>query len=436
MNLRIARDERGLSLIMAIVIGLLLSTIGYVTLDMVVGDSRVITTQIANSQAFWLAEGGLEMAYYWLRYQNPPPGGTSPFIQYNSVPTGAGTYTVTIDPDDGNVSTYLKAYTLASSATVGGITRSLSIHVGMTTFGRYAYLTGDEGSGIIWFTSSDLIEGAMHSNDQIAMTGSPTFLGKVTSTANSFYQGNPFTPNFQQGYQLGVPPVTFPTIQDLINNYYESNNDQNPQLVIDARFSRDSEVVFNSNGTITYSVWHMSGSTKIWDVAATTVNMNTLNGLIYVNGDVRTRGRVNGQITMIATKEIYITDDILYSDSNSNGTLAVGTTKTLGLISSDDIVISNTTANQTNCRINGALLALGTSFKVEDHTSGNPRGTLTIWGSLSQNTRGPVGTFGGGGVQSGYSKDYHYDNRFINTPPPYYPVTGQYAMYSWHDQNQ
>jgi hypothetical protein len=436
MNKHIMQNQSGVSLVMAIVIGLLLSIVSYVTMNLVIGDSRVSTNQLANSQAFWLAEGGLEMAYHWLRFQNPPPGGTAPFSQYNQMNAGAGTYSVTIDPDDDNVSTYLKAYTITATGSVAGIDRKLSIHVGMTTFGRYAYLTGDEGSGIIWFTSNDLIEGAMHSNDQIAITGSPTFMGKVTSTSNSFYQGNPFAPNFQQGYQLGVPPVTFPTLQDLINNYYASNNDQSPQLVIDARFSKDAEVVFNSDGTITYSVWHYSGGTKIWDVAPTTAGLSSLNGLIYVNGDVRVKGQVNGQITLIATKEIYITDDILYIDSNANGTLAPGTTNSLGLISNDDIVVSNTTANQSNCRINGALLALGTSFTVENYSSGSPRGTLTIYGSLSQSVRGPVGTFGGGGTQTGYNKDYHYDNRFIDTPPPYFPVTGQYAMYSWHDENQ
>jgi hypothetical protein len=434
MNKHIMQNQSGVSLVMAIVIGLLLSAVSYVTMNLVIGDSRVSSNQVANSQAFWLAESGLEMAYYWLRFQNPPPGGTAPFTQYSNVPAGAGTYTVSIDPDDQNVSTYLKGYRLTAIGSVGGINRTLAIHVGMSTFGRYAYLTGDEGSGIIWFTSSDLVEGAMHSNDQIAMTGSPTFMGKVTSTAASFYQGNPFSPNFQQGYQLGVPPVTFPTLQDLINNYYESNDDQDPQLNIDARFSKDAEVVFNSDGTITYSVWHYSHGNKIWDTAPTTVTISSLNGLIYVNGDVRVKGQLNGQVTLIATKEIYITDDILYADSNSNGSLASGTTNSLGLISDDDIIVANTTANQSNCRINGALLALGTSFTVESYSSGSPRGALTIWGSLSQNMRGPVGTFGGGS-STGYSKDYHYDNRFISTPPPYFPVTGQYELYSWHDED-
>ena len=435
MNKRVRPGERGMSLIMAIVVGLLLSSIGYVTINLVVADSRVSANQIANAQAFWLAEGGLEIAYRWLRFENPPPGGTAPFTQFNQVSAGAGTYTVIIDPDDDNVSTYLKAYKITSIGEVAGVRRTLSVHVGMTTFGRYAYLTGDEGVGTIWFTSNDLIEGALHSNDQIAITGSPTFMGKVTSSASSFKQGNPYAPDFQSGYQLGIPPVIFPTMQDLINNYYANNNNQNPQLIIDARFSKDAEVIFNSDGTITYSVWHYSSGNKIWDVPPTTVAVNSLNGLIYVKGDVRTRGRVNGQVTLVATKEIYITDDILYADSDGTGHLAEGTTNSLGLISDDDIIVTNSVANQSNCRINAALLALGYSFTVENYSSGSPRGTLTIWGSLSQSVRGPVGTFGSGGTLTGYNKDYHYDNRFISSPPPYFPVTGQYYLYSWSDEN-
>ncbi len=436
MNLSIARNERGLSLIMAIVAGLLLSTIGYVTMNLVIGDSRITATQIANSQAFWLAEGGLEIAYRWLRFQNPPPGGTASFVQYNQVPAGAGTYSVTIDPDDNNVSTYLKAYTITSTGTVAGINRTVSVYVGMTNFGCYAYLSHDEGNGTIWFTTGDVLEGPVHSNDQFAIRGSPVFMGKLTSAASSINQGQGYAPDFQKGYQLGVPPVVFPTEQELINNYYASNNNQAPQLIIDARFSKDAEVVFNSDGTITYSVWHYSHGNKIWDVAATTVQLSTLNGMIYVKGDVETRGWMNGQVTMIATKEIYITDDIMYADSNSNGTLAPGSTNLLGLISLDDIIVTDSTPNRTDCRINAAMLALDDEFTVEHYSSGNPRGQLTIWGALAEVMRGPVGTFGNASIVTGYNKDYHYDQRFTTTPPPYFPVTGQYSLYTWNDENE
>jgi hypothetical protein len=435
MKLRSVQNERGLSLIMAIAIGLLLSTIGYVTLNLVIGDSLVSANQIANSQAFWLAEGGLEISYRWLRFQNPPPGGTASFIQFNQIPAGAGTYTVTIDPVDGNVSTYLKAYKITSVGAVAGLQRTLSVDVGMTNFGCYAYLSNDEGQGVIWFTTGDVIEGPMHSNDQIAIRESPVFMGKVTSSASSFREGNGYAPDFQQGYQLDVPPVIFPTAQELINNYYSSNNNQEPQLIIDARFSKDAEVVFNADGTITYSVWHYNHGNKIWDVAPTNFSMSALNGLIYVKGDVRTRGRVNGQVTMIATKEIYITDDVLYADSNSDGTLVSGTTHLLGLISLDDIIVTDSTPNRTDCRINAAMLALDDEFTVEHYSSGNPRGELTIWGSLGELMRGPVGTFGNASIVTGYNKDYHYDQRFVMTPPPYFPVTGQYSLYRWNDEN-
>lgn len=435
MDKRIIRDESGMSLLMAIVAGLMLSAMGYVTINMVIGDSRLAANQIANAQAFWLAEGALEVAFRWVRFEDPPPGGTAPFTQFDHVSAGPGTYTVLIDPDDGNVSTYLKAYKITAIGEVAGVRRTLSVNVGMTTFSCYAYLSDNEGHGTIWWTSNDLVEGPLHSNDQLAIRESPVFMGKVTSSASAIREGNSYAPDFQRGYQLDVPPVAFPTVQDLINNYYASNNNQDPQFIIDARFSKDAEVVFNSDGTITYSVWHYQGNDKIWDVTPTTLPLDGLNALIYVKGDVRVSGRVNGRVTLVATKEIYITDDILYADSQNTGLLAEGTTNALGLISLDDIVVTNSVENQTDCRINAAMLALGDEFTVQNYASGNPRGTLTIWGSLAEVMRGPVGTVGNSSLLTGYNKDYHYDNRFLSAPPPYFPVTGQYTLYKWNDEN-
>jgi hypothetical protein len=33
--------------------------------------------------------------------------------------------------------------------------------------------------------------------------------------------------------------------------------------------------------------------------------------------------------------------------------------------------------------------------------------------------------------RSGYSKDYRYDVRMVDSPPPYFPTTGQYDVKSW-----
>jgi cytoskeletal protein CcmA (bactofilin family) len=423
-------EEKGVSLIMTIAAGMFLSILGYITISAVIIDNRIAVSHLQSVQAFWIAESGIELAYRWLRFQEPPPGGTAPFVKYDHTSCGVGTYTVTIDPDDNNTTTYLKKYKLTSVGEVDNVLREIEVEMEMTTFNKYAYLTGNEG-GTIWFNTGDVIEGPIHSNDQISIVGSPVFMGKVTSTANSFNQGSPFNPDFQEGYQLGVPPVIFPTQQDLIDNYWAQNTEP-PQLVIDARFGKDASIDFNADGTLTYNVWHWEDSNKVYDIQDAVVNIATLNGLVYVKGDVRIKGTLDGVVTVVSTSNMYITDDIVYEMSDANGQPLPGSDDMLGLISLKNVIITDNTPNRDDVIINAAILTLDESFTVQNYDSGSERGQLTIWGSLSQKVRGPVGTFGWWGY-TGYQKDYHYDNRFIDSPPPYYPSTGQYHYNYWKE---
>lgn len=441
MNMQIFRkyagkfsSESGISLIAVILVTVLMTTISVVTLSLVVTDNRVTAHHLESARAFWLSEAGIERALLWLRNQDPPPGGISPFTLYNNVSIDdneAGSYSVVIDPVDANANTYIKQYDIYSTGNDGAIARQIQIRVQMTTFGKYAYLTGSEGYGTIWFTTGDVIEGPLHSNDQISILGSPTFLGKVTSAYNSFHKGSPYHPTFKKGYQLGVPQITFPTFQDVNDNYWAVNDDP-PSLVIDARFSRHSSIKFNADGTITYNVWHWHWGNKIYDIHNASANLSDLNGAIFVQGDVQLKGTVNGQVTVIATDNVKITDDIRYADANAQGQPNAGCNDVLGIISSKNIIVANTSANQSDVVIDAAILALGNSFTVQNYDSGDFRGTLTIWGSLSQKVRGPVGTFGWYG-QTGYQKDYHYDSRFESIVPPYYPTTGGYEVSSWKE---
>jgi hypothetical protein len=79
-------------------------------------------------------------------------------------------------------------------------------------------------------------------------------------------------------------------------------------------------------------------------------------------------------------------------------------------------------------------MALDTSF-MRDNWSQGLKGTLTVYGGIIQDERGPVGTFNGGTGQkiSGYSKDYTYDTRLLNTPPPFFPTTGDYITLAWEE---
>ncbi len=424
------RNERGFSLVLTVLAGTFLSILAYATVSLVVVDNSLATRQYQATQALWLAESGVELAYRWLRYQDPPPGGTEPFVKYNEVPAGPGTYSVTIDPDDGNTSTYLKKYRLIATGKVDDVVRQIEVEVKTTTFNKYAYLTGDEG-GTIWFTSGDTLEGPVHSNDQISIVNHPVFMGKVTSTANSFNQGWPFNPEFQDGYQLGVPPVVFPTSQDVIDNYWANNTDP-PKLIIDARFGKKASIKFRPDGTLVYSIWYWQNGNKVYVVQDKVETVSSLDGFIFVKGSVRVKGVLDGVVTITATRNIIITDDLVYEMSDAEGKPLPGCDDLLGLISIKNTIIADNAANRNDVRINAAILALGTSFTVQNYDSGPPRGDLTIWGSLSQKVRGPVGTFGWWGY-TGYKKDYHYDNRFLNQAPPYFPTTGQYDFNYWKE---
>jgi cytoskeletal protein CcmA (bactofilin family)/Tfp pilus assembly protein PilV len=423
------RDQRGMSVAIVMFAFLTLATVGATTLAMVAASNRTNANSISSVQAFWAAEAGMELTFKWLRYQNPPPAGTNSFYKYQDLTVGNAKVTVEVIPNQNNPTSYLKRYSIVSTGSADGVQRKIRVEVGMTTFGRYAYLTGSEG-GTIWFATGDVIEGALHSNDQISIMGSPVFKGKLTSSATSFRKGTGYNPKFEQGYQLGVPPVYFPTVAEVEANY-KVENGSGPSFTIDATGGRRAKIRFNADGTFTYSVWRQFGSYKIYDIKDKVVPISDVNGLIYVDGNVRVSGVVKGQLSVAATGNIWIVNDIVYASSDANGKPPANSTDLLGLISNKNVIVANTTPNRSDVIINAAILTLNSSFTVQDYDSGAPRGKLTVYGSISQKVRGPVGTISWWGGTTGYKKDYHYDERFVNTPPPYFPVTGQYDTYSW-----
>jgi hypothetical protein len=69
-----------------------------------------------------------------------------------------------------------------------------------------------------------------------------------------------------------------------------------------------------------------------------------------------------------------------------------------------------------NPTIDAAILSTKHSWIVDNWKCGEPLGKLTVWGSIAQFWRGPVGT--GGGTGSGYIKNYTYDERLAAQQPP------------------
>lgn len=176
-------------------------------------------------------------------------------------------------------------------------------------------------------------------------------------------------------------------------------------------------------------------------------------GVVFVDGKVAVSGVVRGNVTLAATGEIIIADDVTYATDPGAGTCA----DLLGLFSGEDVIVADNTLNSpirpqdnpgSNFRtfddtkdefVHGVVLALD-EFRAENHDDPDAartaepcesdlwgRGCLYLTGGIIQRTRGPVGADWTGPGGSGYLKRYSYDACAASAPPPYFPTTGHFT---------
>ena len=385
-----------------------------------------------RAQAFDLAEAGLDRTIYWLRAQSSSPSGnyTDPWGGVQSL--GSGTYTVTITDlgSPGGVTT-IHRYQVVSTGTVGSITRTMTNYVQTDNYAQYIWFTNSEyyQGNNVWFWSQDTLNGPVHTNGHFNIYGSPTFKDTVESVddyityynngnnINSFQLSNsPYDlPNFQGGVTLGTTQINMPT-QDL--------NLRTASTSGGLRLQGDTTIVLKSDGTMT-----VTNSNKGWN----SKNMALPgNGALFVNsGNLTISGTLKGRLSVGSSSDVIIAGNVLYAtDPRVNAT----STDTLGIVAEQDVMIPSSAS--TNLEIDASVMALNTSFYLQNWSSVAAKGTLTVFGGIIQNQRGPVGTFNAatGTKLSGYSKNYTYDTRLLSNPPPFVPTTGDYITLSWEDQ--
>ncbi len=395
--------------------------------------NKTTNTFKRQAQVKDIAEAGLDRALNWLRVQAVPPGNsTDPWggVQNLGNPV-IGSYSVTITDITPAGATTTKRYRITSTGTVGGITRALTNYLQTDNYARYIWFTNSESFGgtNVWFWDQDHLNGPTQTNGHFNIKGTPVFNGEVVSVddyiryynngnnINSSNLSNPpyDLPDFGSTVTLGTDPTNMPT--QALNLRTAST------AAGGMRLTGNTTVVLNSNGTM--NVTNNNQSPK-WN------NKNMAlpaNGALFVNsGSLTISGTLNGRLTAGASGNINIPNNIVYA---TDPRINPASTDTLGLISEQDVIINHSAPN--NLEIDASIMALNTSFMLENYTQGPAKGTLNIFGGIIQNQRGPVGTFSGTTKVSGYSKNYNYDQRLLGSPPPFVPTTGDYITLSWRN---
>ncbi|HKJ02945.1 MAG TPA: hypothetical protein VJ997_10835 [Longimicrobiales bacterium] len=166
-------------------------------------------------------------------------------------------------------------------------------------------------------------------------------------------------------------------------------------------------------------------------------------GVIAVSGKVGVSGTVRGRVTVVATDDIIILDDLQYATPP-----AVGTCQDMvGLFAGDDVMVAHSLMNAAQRPystqawhtyddtgdefIDSVILALdqfgaaepSAGAAVNENCLADPggRGCLFVTGGIIQRARGAVGN-----GAYGYWKKYSWDACALSAPPPYFPTTEQF----------
>ena len=322
----------------------------------------------------------------------------------------------------------------------------------------------------IQFAPGDVVNGPMHTNDQILICGNPTFGRTQNSQGQPVSDAVEVSHNASPGYRnqcAGTPNVR-PAGNTLKWNTAELNlPPSNTALSTIAKpeytFTGTTTIrLVNNNMTVT-DHGGANGAARTQNLAFPT------NGVVYVKDGGCGAGAYNASdpynlpttcpvayvsgtytapLTISAERDVVVRP--LPSDPDNSGVIrGAGSDAMLGLIGNDHVRVFHrpddptgscdenlTNGSKRNIRIDAAVLALRYSFMVDHYNCGDPLGQLSVNGVIAQKFRGPVGTGGASGNSTGYVKAYSYDDRLQYRSPPYFldPVQSAWQVVRYNEQ--
>jgi Tfp pilus assembly protein PilX len=363
--------------------------------------------------------------------------------QYNTYLNGPTTSGSSYGPDSSLCSGY-EIYFIGGDTLNGPIFSDDEFHIcGSASFPQGASSAWDQGS------SNDVSNASQTSDD--TYYGNPGQTTPAGSSSNAYYldtgcTGTPSFPSASSPY--GKQPAGASERLLTTNTELESDVGSTTDgggcmyygpIQVTLNASGSMKVVLDSNPAADSSVSSLSGTSTC---TGTSVTPN--NGLIYdatspscsdlavCGADVYIVGgsQVGSAITIGSDYNITIEGNITDVSTTGGDILGLSAVNYIKYPdpASTDPISGTTLSAVANLTIDAAMVSTEHTIYLPDWTTDGETGSCTasnlgnlnIVGSLAQVFRGPVGTFCGNTIASGYAKNYTYDSRLQYLQPPYF----------------
>ena len=314
-----------------------------------------------------------------------------------------------------------------------------------STFADYLYITNAEtdlvNGGRISFWTPDTLDGKVHTNDHISIIpwrDEPVFYKRVTSSADFIYPSDNHA-HFEEGLYLNMPEITFPDQAEEIRAYAGEQNTYGSDEFNEVYW------ILLLNGGYKVILSEDRGNTWLQDFDDVPMEPVPATGAIFVNGKcwVSTTQYPDspyppeagfvGRVTIGSSDTFYIRGKTVVSCWDSNARfIPYDCNSAIGLLSEKWVLVSDRLPDELyGIEITAGIAALQGSFSIDKiYGSAKEHESLLVYGSLAQFHRGIVhrGSCGSG---VGYcQKDYKYDDRFRDNPPPHFiPIEGERPIY-------
>jgi hypothetical protein len=330
-----------------------------------------------------------------------------------------------------------------AKGTFEDVTNEVRVILSPSKFSKFAYYSGDEGDGIIYWMSKDTVWGPFHTQDFLYVSGRPVFYGKVTTKRGLKKQSPSDKPQFLGGFDKGNLPLPADGVNK-IKDAALSYGGKVFSLISSATVEYQEFYLTFKGDSVNFKYnWreNVSGTwyNRVTNETVLTSNL-TSNGVIFLdakdkNGnviDMRLKGVVDGRYSVGCQGSIWLDDDITYTDDPLTNPHS---DDILGIIAYKDVIITENSANNDDINIHASIYTQKGGFTAQNYDDRAVSGEINLVGGIVQAIRKPVGTFDSHTqkITHGYSKRYKYDERLLALAPPYYPGTDKFEILSWYE---